>query len=266
VINARDPSSEQILMIEPSDAPTVVPYEVDLERSLKSAGETRPELIAARLDVDGKHLQQKVAENEILPRLDLVGSIGLNGLGGEDKGPVNVGGTPIPPNQQVVGGYGRSLEFLTDGRYYQYVAGARLEVPIANAQAKADYAQAKVNTERSWLSLHELEESVTLEVKTAVSNLSSDVKSIDATRIARELAEENLRNQKARYDVGLATTKDIVDYQDRLTQAQRQEIIALTAYNTDLAELRRVEGTLLDARNVVVEHPEPEKAPWWARF
>ena len=139
-------------------------------------------------------------------------------------------------------------------------------MPIANAQAKADYAQAKINTERSWLSLHQLEENVTLEVKTAVSNLESDLKSVEATRIARELAEENLRNQKARYDVGLATTKDIVDYQDRLTQAQRQEILAMTRYNTDLAELRRVDGTLLEARNVVVELPKPEGAPWWARF
>jgi len=38
-------------------------------------------------------------------------------------------------------------------------------------------------------------------------------------RTARELAEENLRNQKARYDVGLATTKDLLDFQDRLTAA-----------------------------------------------
>jgi outer membrane protein TolC len=105
-----------------------------------------------------------------------------------------------------------------------------------------------------------------LEIKTAVSDLQSDLKSIDATRIARELAEENVRNQKARYDVGLATTKDLLDFQDRLTLAQAAEVQALTAYNTDLAEMRRVEGTLMSARNVMIERVSPEHAPWWASF
>ena len=75
-------------MIEPSDVPSVVEYDIDLQRSLDSAAGQRPELIAARLDVEGKQLERKVAENQILPRLDLVGSVGLNGLGGEDKGPI----------------------------------------------------------------------------------------------------------------------------------------------------------------------------------
>jgi outer membrane protein TolC len=92
------------------------------------------------------------------------------------------------------------------------------------------------------------------------------LKSIDATRIARELAEENLRNQQARYDVGLATTKDILDFQDQLTRARFLEVEALTQYNGDLAEMRRVDGTLLKARNVLIERVSPEKAPWWASF
>jgi outer membrane protein len=99
-----------------------------------------------------------------------------------------------------------------------------------------------------------------------VSNLESDLKSIDATRIARELAEENVRNQQARYNVGLATTENLLDFQDRLTQARFAEVQALTAYNTDLAEMRRVEGTLLSARNVLIERVSPEATLWWASF
>jgi outer membrane protein TolC len=80
------------------------------------------------------------------------------------------------------------------------------------------------------------------------------------------LAEENVRSQRARYEVGLATTKDLLDYTTRLTQAQAAEAEALARYNIDLAELRRVEGTLLSARNVVVEARRDEEPPWWARF
>ncbi len=62
-----------------------------------------------------------------------------------------------------------------------------------------------------------------------------------------------MRNQRARYDVGLVTTKDLLDCHDKLTQARATEVQALTTYNSDLAEMRRVEGTLLSALNVLIE-------------
>jgi outer membrane protein TolC len=136
----------------------------------------------------------------------------------------------------------------------------------SNATAKADYAQANIEFQRSRLALAQLQENITLEIKVAVSNLDTDLKSIEARRIARELAGENLRNQQARYDVGLATTKDLLDFQNLYTLSQLQEVQALTQYNSDLAELRRVEGTLLEARNVVVESETMVDRPWWAKF
>jgi len=272
VINSPQPGAGPLVMIEPSDKPTVVPYDVDYERSLRTALEQRPELVAARLEINGRGLQRMAAENQLLPRLNFVGGIGVNGLSGSELPAINFplpGQAPIPvaaPNPGVAGGYSRALELLHDGRYYNYSAGATLEIPIANAQARADYTSANINLEQAKLSLQRVEEGVTLEIKQAVSNLSTDLKSIDATRIARELAEENVRNQQARYDVGLVTTKDLLDFQDQLTRARGVEVQALTAYNSDLAEMRRVDGSLLSARNVMIERATSEAAPWWARF
>lgn len=277
VINYPGPGAGPLIMIQPSDRPTVVPYDVDYERSLRTALDQRPELMAARLEIEGRGLQRKAAENQLLPRLNFVGGIGVNGLSGSAlpaltfpvPGPTPGTTTNLPvaqANPGVVGGYSRALELLHDGRYYNYSAGATVEIPLSNAQAKADYTAANINLEQARLSLQKVEESVTLEIKQAVSNLSTDLKSIDATRVARELAEENVRNQQARYDVGLVTTKDLLDFQDQLTQARGAEVNALTRYNSDLAEMRRVEGTLLPARNVMIERASPEGAPWWARF
>ncbi len=274
VINYPQPGAGPLLMIEPSDKPTVVPYDVDYERSLRTALEQRPELMAARLDIEGKGLQRKAAENQLLPRLNFVGGVGVNGLSGSplpsiffSPTPGAQGGIPVAAaNPGVLGGYSRALELLHDGRYYNYSAGATVEIPLSNAQAKADYTAANINLEQARLSLEKVEENVTLEIKQAVSNLSTDLKSIDATRVARELAEENVRNQQARYDVGLVTTKDLLDFQDQLTQARGAEVNALTRYNSDLAEMRRVEGSLLPARNIIIERASPEATPWWARF
>lgn len=49
-------------------------------------------------------------------------------------------------------------------------------------------------------------------------------------------------------------------------RARAAEVQALTTYNSDLAEMRRVEVTLLSARNVLIERATQEAAPWWARF
>jgi len=279
---APGPGAPALALISPADKPTVTPYTIDLEHSLKTALEERPELAAARLSVNSQGLQRVVAENKLLPRLDVIGTLGVNGTSGSrpttafgtdvSKCTVSTDGTvSCPPvvvqaNPSLDGGYGKALELLYDGRFYNYSAGVSVEVPLGNSQAKADYASANISFEQAKLSLQSLEESVTLEVKRAVSNLDSALKSISARRLARELAEENVRNQQARYDVGLATTKDLLDYQDRLTQAQATEVLSLTEYNTDLAELRRVEGTLLTARNVSVERTPRPGIPWWEEF
>ena len=263
VINAKSPDADALMIIEPSDTPKVAPYHIDLQQSLATALENRPELAAAKLNLQSSGMQLKIAENQLLPRLNAVGSFGTNGVSGGQR-PL-VAATPAIPSP-FAGPYEQTFNDLVDGRYYSYSAGVTLEIPLSNAAARADYAQTRVNLEQSRLGLQQLQESVTLEVKRAVTNLESDLKSIDATRIASRLAEENLRNQKARYDVGLATTKDILDFQDRLTQAKAAEIQALTTYNTDLAELRRVEGTLLESRHVELTTNAEESTPFWARF
>lgn len=132
--------------------------------------------------------------------------------------------------------------------------------------ARAEFSLSRVNVDRARLDLRQLQEAVTLEVKRTVTNLETALKSIDARRLARELAEENVRNQQARFEVGLATTKDLLDFQDHLTRARAGEIHALTQYRIDLAELRRVEGTLLQAHAIELEVVEEEGTPWWARF
>jgi len=281
VINYRPPGSEELLAIDPSDAPVVDEREFSLESSLAAALEHRPELAAAKLDVRGRGMAVKVAENQMLPRLNAVGSIGTNGLSGTDVPTCVIPGMEDParlgPSEcaamggtfvanQFAGPYGDAVNSAFDGRYYSYSAGLALEIPLDNAQAKADFARSRIDLESSRRQLQAQQEQVTLEVKTAVTTLISDVQSIEATRIARELSEENLRNQQARFDVGLATTKDILDFQDQLTQARFAEVNALTRYRTDLANLHRAEGTLLERRRIVLDRGEQEPTPWYAYF
>lgn len=287
ILNVKDANSDSLIIVEPSDIPEGPAARADLAASLKTALERRAELAAARLGVEGDSMELKIAQNQLLPRLNAFATYGVNGLAGDranaidrtSKDPI-LGDAPDGEPRPVVGanevvtrngspytgGFDDALGNAFRGDFYSYAAGLILEIPLDNAQAKAQYARSRVSFEQSRLGLRQLQETVTAEVKKAVNDLQADSKAIEATKLARELAEENVRNQQARYDVGLGTTKDLLDFQDALTQARAAEVQSLTQYRIDLAELRRVEGSLLSAHNVEIADRDRRANPWWASF
>ena len=58
-----------------------------VEEALQIAMEKRPEIHAARLQIKGRELNTAIQENDVLPKLDLFGSIGVNGLAGQNTTP-----------------------------------------------------------------------------------------------------------------------------------------------------------------------------------
>ena len=64
----------------------------------------------------------------------------------------------------------------------------------------------------------------------------------------------------------MATTKDLLDFQQRLTQARVDQVQANFDYSLAVAAWRRAQGTLLERYHVVLEHPKHRPAPWFAKF
>jgi outer membrane protein len=250
--------------IEPVEEPRIAPVTVNAEAALDTALEQRPEILAANLDLRGRNLTARIRENQLLPKLDLVGNFGLNGLSGKPVPTTDFNGNVIV--SPFSGSYGKALDRLTSRDFYSYTAGVEVEIPLGNAAAKAAYSQARIDVSQGTLNRKQLLSDITLEVGNAVNNVNANIQRIRATRVARELAEENLRNQEKRLEVGLTTTKDVLDFQNDLTQARATEVQAATDYNISLDELARAEGTLLDKYSVVVEIPGTRFVPWWARF
>lgn len=251
--------------IEPIDLPRTAPVTVDAKAALALALDRRPEVHAQTYDLESKQVTARVRENQLLPRFDFVGNVGLNGLSG-DAVPVVDPSTGQQVQTPYDGSYWKALDRLTNRKFYSYQAGVQIEIPIGNAAAKSEYAKAKIDVSQSELTRRQLFSDINLEVSTAVNDVVANMKRIEASRIARELAEENLRNQQKRLEVGIVTTKDVLDFQDDLTQARGVELQAATDYNISLAELARAQGTLLDEYSVVIEVPGERFTPWWARF
>ncbi len=243
--------------IEPAEAPSAEPFKIDRVQSLEGALTHRPEILSVNLTVQNQALQARYAENQLLPRLDLKAGAGLVGLAGELKpGETN----PFPGN------YSKSLDRLGSGDFYNYSVGVVLQIPFGNGKARSQYSQARIELDQAKARQRDLISQVTLDVEKALGNVEANFKRIQTTRLSRQLAEENLRAQEKRYQVGLVTQKDVIDFQSKSLDAQGAELRAITDYNNSLSGLRLAEGSLLDYYNVTVEGPRKEGDPWWARF
>lgn len=251
--------------IDPIDSPEVRPIEFDDAELLRSALERRPELEQARHDIEAQKIRVRLFRNNLLPSVDLDATYALSGLSGRGV-PQRDFATGEERTTEFTGDYGEALDRLSSDRFNRYGAGLTVKVPIGNTTAEADYVQGQIDLRRAELGYRQLLADIALEVRRAASTIETDSKRITVTRLARELAQVNLDQQKKRHDVGLATTKDLLDFQEKLTAARAAEIRALVDYNVSIATLRQAEGTLLESFSVVIEELPVSGSTVWSVF
>jgi len=268
-------------MLEPSEQGQPEGIHIDEDAALVTAMAERPEVLASASAVKARQYDQRIASNHLLPRFDLVGSYGLLGLSGTNQeGPprcfdVDVDGDPTTPPTAVcaepsepspfTGNKSRAYDRLVSGDWNRYAVGFRVQIPIANAQGRADQARSRVALNQAELRHRELLSNVTLEVRDTAADLEATQQAIETSRVARELAEENLRNQEKRHEVGMATTKDLLDFQTQLTEARFTEVQARVRHAVAVARWRRAQGQLLSHYQIVVENKR-RSTPWFAKF
>ena len=254
--------------VRPGQAHTVEAVPLDAATSLARAVEERAEARAARLEIDSAKLDEKLAKNFLLPSLDVVGRYDIVGLGGRDN-PDFVppgGGTVDPSGRSETDAFGDSYDVLENADFFRYRIGVELEVPLSNAEARSRHAQATIAVRRAEDALRATVSDIALDIQQAVGDVASAYKRVGAAKLSRELAEQNLADQKKRYEVGIVTTTDILDFQEKATNAMAAEARAIADHATAIAELRRAEGTLLPHYGVRVEFADRPGKEWWSRF
>jgi outer membrane protein TolC len=282
--------------LEPLPAPELrsqlpLEFSVEVDPALETALAERPEVHASAHTVKARQLNEKIAQNQLLPRVDFVGGYGVNAVSGGSRARTVVTDIPdsrvpctaipgttntvlpgapkfrcVVPASAFAGNRADAYNRLTDNEFRSYSFGIQLEVPLSNAVARADYAQRSIERNQAELDHRELLSNITFEVRQTAADLLAGRQRIDTTRVARELAEENLRNQEKRHEVGMATTKDLLDFQTRLTSARAAEVQANVDYAIALSRWQRAQGRLLAEYQIVVEQPGARSTPWFARF
>lgn len=239
--------------INATDEPTTEVFQFNEQESLEEAYEKRPEIEQAKLEIENRQTLKKYYSNQRLPTFSVEGSVNLQGLGGdENPDRLSFEGEPEPiPSRFLGSSEAFSQIFGADFTTWQ-VLGV-FSFPIFNRAARGEYVKATAELDRSEIVLKKTQDDVALDVKSAVREIENSLRAIDAARVSVELAKEVVINEQERLNVGIGTTRLVLEAQRDLIDAGVREITAIANYNIALAELERAKGTLLEKDGVVIE-------------
>lgn len=230
------------LQLVPQDKPEVAPVQVDPEASERLAMQYRPDLAQARLDLANSDLDVLRTKNQLLPRLDIVGSYSTNDVRG---GTSRTGGT--------------ALGSLSGSDTDQYTVGFEVEQPILNRGEKARYRRARLLEKQASETIENLEQSISRQVRQAGVEVEAIWQRIQATHEALESRTEQLRVAQGRYEVGKITNLDLLIVQRDLIQAQVDDATARARYAEAQTALFASEGTLLERRGISLDLAQNEQ-------
>jgi outer membrane protein TolC len=265
--------------IEPTDKPNptreMIPNE---EVALETAIQYRPSLEGMREAIRGALMQVKFSENQTLPQLNLGAQFGLNSTAGTSHCIRNFSGltsgncaaTPLVPGSGTklpFGGiYGDALNRLFGTSFYNYAAVLNFAYPIDNAAARSVLAQTRVQYESLRMQYRASISTAVVAVQTALANLEADHKRVQATRQATYFAAQSLHDEEIRFKVGMATTHDLLQFQEQLISAQGNQVQAEVDLEDARLSLEHEQGTLLRAFQIDFQLQDPHRSPWYSKF
>jgi len=234
---AKDAMRE--IRIVPTDSvegglPTV---DEGLEGRIKLAFDLRPDVIAARARLESAGIRVVQKENELLPRLDVFGSLGYSGL------------------DDTVSG---STDSIWRFEYPAWQIGISLEVPIGNRAARSRYRRAMLERSQTIAEFEGLRNRVIIDVRAALRVIETARREMAATEKATLAAEAQFEAEKVRLAADRSTNYFLLQKESDRAKARTEELFSIIAYRKALVALEEASGTYLAARGLLAPAPNED--------
>jgi len=240
--------------INPTDEPQIDAPPIDLDEAIRGALERRTDISRVRQQIDINDAQVDNLRNSTLPALDVVGSYQLTGQGGPRLVPTGSSFEALfgGAGGVIPGGYGDALDNIVDADYPFWSVQLQMTYPLGQSADKAAYERARLQRRQNEAQLRRTELQVAGEVTNAAIQIEAIQERIEAAIAARELAEEQLRAEESKFEVGLSTNFLVLQMQRELAFAQDVELRAIFDYQRALIEFDRTQRTSLGAAGITV--------------
>jgi outer membrane protein TolC len=244
LMNDPDLSLGSDVLLVPADSALDVPVEYSLTDLLGAALSKRPEVEQAVLSIDNTSIRLDVANNGRLPKLDLRLQGKLSGQADD---------------------FNTAYDQIFRGEFMNGLIGLNFEMPVGNVGPESVYRRRVLERLQATEAYRNTLQQVTLQVISALRNLTTSYTQIEQTRNSRLAAANSYRAFRVERDVKLGYTVDSLNIefqrQDELAQAELQELAALTAYNTSIADLYAAAGTALEHNRIEFKVPDVGVTP-----
>jgi len=215
----------------------------DILTALARALANRPELERVHEQLANDELSVRLAHNNLKPDLELSGFYSGNGVAGNS-----------PTNGNT--GLNTSLNQVFHFTYPAYGASLSLTLPIRNHSGQANLADALVSRTRDQYQERQTNQSITLEVTQAVHSLEEAKLTMEAAKVAVDLARDTLKADERKYELGAEAVFFVLDAQTQLAQAELNLIQAQISYQLAVAQLDHATGDLLEHHQVQIVEPK----------
>ena len=225
--------------IVPVSAPTVERLKPQWGPLVTLAEQRRPDIVELKLVAEADQQRLIQAKDQTKPKLNAVASYTWNGLSGE------------LPNEDHVATRG--------GQYTDWSVGVNFSVPLGLRAGRAQVRQTELLIDRDRANVEQSVHAALHDLAGAVRDLDSAYDQYLAFKEAREAATVNLRTQFDLFKLG-ATPKagttgtiylNVLQALNDWGTAVNSEAQQLLAYNTDLANVERQTGTILETHGLV---------------
>ncbi len=196
---------------------------IDAKSQIRKALSIRPELKQSNLSLKTAEENVKYQEGQLMPNLDLIFGFNFSGAGND---------------------FSKAMEYLWQTSNTEFEVGLEFSYPLGNRSERAKYKKAQINHEKAVFSKRSAEVSVITDVLKAIRKIQAANMTHKASKIAKELAEKQLKTEKELRKLGEATDFQVQEYQNELEQANRDEISAKINLKLSIAELKKATGVL----------------------
>lgn len=212
-----------------STAPDPVHYRFDKNQIVESAIENRMDMLQAELELAKDESTIDYRQNQLRPSVDLEYDFTINSLGESRHD---------------------AYEMLFENDYNNHKVTLNVSVPLGNKARKSALRRAEYERSQKLINRDKKKNQIEYEVLGDVDRLEASWQSILATRQTTIYRDKQYEAEKRQYELGMQTLRDVLEAQKELTNAQKNEIGALTDYQLGLINLAASTGTLLGAAKV----------------
>lgn len=215
----------------PVDAPSGLRPTLDPRLLVSEAIKCRPEYLMAVETVEKLGIVLKYRENQMLPRVDLEGTIGYSGLSGS---------------------WGNAFSNTADGQGTDYGVGLVVSMPLGNTEKKALYAETEHQKKQALLKLKQEEHHAHILISQHITAVQTHEKRLMAARLSTRLEMENLEKSRESLEKGAISESMILKVERDISETRLRQYAAAADLQKSLADLWETNGTLLSRHRIAV--------------